>query len=338
MNNHTGNIRNPALLLLLIALLAICPARAALAQSGGGHILFGDFKVDESQGGELQPITFQIILYSISGHVVSRQPISNNGRYRFLEVTNGEYDIVVEVENVEVARIRILLAEPFKTDIRRDIALEWRPTPGAKSAGLIGTIAVVDTYKRTPANESQFNKALSVIKDEKYDEALALLDKLLTVDQKDFIAWTELGTIKFKQGRFSEAEKPYQQALEINPSYIVALMNLGKLRMAEKRYDDAITMFNRAVAAHPGSADANHFLGEAYLQIKKGSKAVGYLIEALRLDPSGKAEIHLRLAALYNGAGMKDKAVQEYEQFLAKKPDYPGKKKLQQYISENKKR
>lgn len=338
MINHARSIRNLALLPLLIVLLTICPATAGVAQSGAGNILFGDLKVDEGQGGELKPITYEIILYTISGHVVSRQSVSNNGRYRFMDVTNGEYDIVIEVENNEVARIRILLAEPFKTDVRRDIALEWRSTHGARSTGEVGTIAAVDTYKRTPANETQFNKALAAIKEEKYDEALALLDKILSVDQKDFIAWTELGTVKFKQGRFGEAEKPYQQALEAKPSYIVALMNLGKLRMSEKKYDDAVEVFNRAVAAHPRSADANHFLGEAYLQIKKGSKAVVYLNEALRLDPLGKAEIHLRLATLYNAAGMKDKAAGEYERFLAKKPDYPGRKKIEQYISENKKR
>jgi len=76
------------------------------------------------------------------------------------------------------------------------------------------------------------------------------------------------------------------------------------------------------------------FLGEAYLQIKKGSKAVGYLNEAARL---GRPEAHLRLAALYDAVGMKDKAAIEYEQFLEKKPDYPDKKKLQKYISDNKK-
>ena len=149
MINHASNIRNLALLPLLIVLLTICPARAVIAQSGTGNILFGDFKVDESQGGELKPITFEIILYTISGHVVSRQTVSNNGRYRFLDVANGEYDIVVEVENNEVARIRILLAEPFKTDVRRDISLEWRSMHGARPTGQPGTIAAVDTYKRT---------------------------------------------------------------------------------------------------------------------------------------------------------------------------------------------
>ena len=50
------------------------------------------------------------------------------------------------------------------------------------------------------------------------------------------------------------------------------------------------------------------------------------------------ADAHLRLAALYNAAGMKDKAALEYVQFLAKKPDHAEKKRLRQYITENKKR
>jgi Tfp pilus assembly protein PilF len=78
-------------------------------------------------------------------------------------------------------------------------------------------------------------------------------------------------------------------------------------------------------------------LGEAYLQIKKGSVAVGYLNEAIRLDPQGKADVHLRLALLYNAAGMKDKAAIEYEEFLKKRPNYAERKKLEQYITENKK-
>jgi len=93
-------------------------------------------------------------------------------------------------------------------------------------------------------------------------------------------------------------------------------MNLGKLRLATKNFESAIEPLTQAVTAKPTSAEANYFLGEAYLQIKKGSKAVGYLNEALRLDPIGMAEVHLWLALLYNGAGMKDKAASEYEQFL----------------------
>jgi hypothetical protein len=52
------------------------------------------------------------------------------------------------------------------------------------------------------------------------------------------------------------------------------------------------------------------------------------LNEAIRLAPIEKAEIHLRLAQLYNGANLKDKAVEEYKLFLGKVPDYKDRDKL----------
>lgn len=108
------------------------------------------------------------------------------------------------------------------------------------------------------------------------------------------------------------------------------------MRYMLKKFDAAIEPLSEAVKLHPTSADANYYLGESYLQIKKGSKAVGYLYEALKLDPVGRADVHLHLAALYNAAGYKGKAATEYEEFLKKKPDYPERKKLEQYITENK--
>ena len=82
---------------------------------------------------------------------------------------------------------------------------------------------------------------------------------------------------------------------------------------------------------NPQSPDANRLLGEAYLQARKGSKAVPYLNEAARL---GRADAHLRLAMLYNNAGRKDLAAAEYEQFLTKEPKHADKEKLRRYIEE----
>jgi len=155
-------------------------------------------------------------------------------------------------------------------------------------------------------------------------------------DPADFPAWLELGTVYFGQKNYAEAEKAYQQAIAKHPDYLLALISLGRLRIVQKNYDGAIEALSQAVKAQPTSAQANYFLGEAYLQIKKGSLAVGYLNEAIKLDPVGMADAHLRLAALYNAVGMKDKAAVEYEEFLKKKPDDPEAKKLKEYIQANK--
>ncbi len=90
----------------------------------------------------------------------------------------------------------------------------------------------------------------------------------------------------------------------------------------------------RAVEAQPDNAEAHLLLGEAYLQLKKGSKGVPHLNEAARL---GRPEAHQLLATLYNAVGRKDLAAAEYEQLLTKQPDHPDRKKLEQYVKENKK-
>ena len=334
VTNHKVN--RFLLLPLLLLIFIISTTEIAMVQNGG-HTLYGDFNVDESKVSGLKPISFDLILYSIGGTIVGRQKVANNGRYRFFNVANGEYDLVVEVENTEVARIRLRLSYPYKTDHRQDIAMEWRPDAVGAKRGKAETISAADFYKRTSANKTLFDKAQEAINKKSYDEAIPLLRQLITADPKDYQAWTELGTVHLMQKNFAEAEKAYQHAAEVQPSFTLALINLGRVRLIQKNFEKAIEALSQAVKTQPLSASANYYLGEAYLQIKKGSKAVGYLYEALRLDPVGMAEAHLRLAALYNGAGLKDKAAAEYEQFLAKKPEHPDKKKLQQYIAENKK-
>src|SRR3984893_4374323 len=113
--------RRLALLPLFFFAIVFSPLVRTLRAQTGGHILYGDFNVDESKATGVKPINFDLILYAYT-RVIARQTVSNNGRYRFMDVANGEYDIVVEVENSEVARVHILVQEIKATDIRHDIS------------------------------------------------------------------------------------------------------------------------------------------------------------------------------------------------------------------------
>jgi len=95
-----------------------------------------------------------------------------------------------------------------------------------------------------------------------------------------------------------------------------------------------VLVLENAVMSDQNSANGFHYLGIAYLQTKQGSKAVPVLNEAIRLAPAEKAELHLNLASLYNNAGMKDRAANEYKLFLVKRPDHKEKAKLEAYIKE----
>lgn len=317
-----------------------CPA---LAQDGtaransGQHILYGDVKVDESKGTGVTRLSYDVILYTIGRVAIARQTVTSSGRYRFNNLPSGVYDLVVELENTEVARMRVELVSPLPMDQRQDISLELKATGSGGSVSRAASVSAEDYYTRAPANQKLFEKAQSATDSKKYSEAAGLFNELVTSDPKDFQAFTELGTVYLLEQKLPEAEKAYVSALSIRPKFFLALMNLGRLRSMQKNFEGAVEPLSVAVEVKPTSADANYRLGEAYLQIKKGSKAVGYLYEAIRLDPQGHADAHLRLATLYNAAGLKDKAAIEYEEFLKKKPDYPDSKKLRDYIAANKK-
>src|SRR5882724_8120058 len=322
-------MRPQALSIFLILFLA-----SSVAAQAGGHTLFGDIKVDESQVNGSKPLSVYVLLYSESGDLLLRQTVPINGRYRFLTLRDGRYDVVVEFENVEIARVRVYVTSPFKTDFRQDIELELRDSSRTSKSGII---ALADNYSRSAANATLFGKANKASEKKRYDQAISLLRQIVEGDPADFQAWQELGTMYFIQKNFAEAEGAYSQALKTHADYAVTLISLGRLRIARQNFNGAIEVLSRAVKVQSTSPQANYFLGEAYLQVKLGSKAVPYLNEAIKLDPVGMADAHLRLAALYNARDLKYKAAVEYAEFLKQRRDYPEKKKLEAYITANKK-
>lgn len=315
-----------------MVLFAFPGSRRLLAQTGD-HTLYGDLIIDESKVSGLKPLTFDVILYSEAKILISRQTTSNNGRFSFNNLPVGLYELAIEVENNEIARIRVDLRSPLLKEVRRDIELEWQLPKNSTPAGVL---SARDTYSRSSASQKLFTSARQAAVKKQYERAEQLLQQITTVDKKDFEVWFELANVHFLQKKLAEAENEYLTAIDVHPKFFLALLNLGRLELFQKHYDVAIQVLQQAVSIQPDSADANYFLGEAYLQTKRGSSAVVYLGEALRLDPNGMAEVHLKLALLYDRAGMKDKASAEYERFLGKKPDYPQRKKLEDYIAANK--
>ena len=294
--------------------------------------LFGDVKVDTSQVSTQEANrTFDIILYTRGNEVFARQRTSNGGRYQFNNIFDGDYYLAVELDSLEIARIPIAIPANSIEHIRQDLEFRWKAGAGGATAS-----APADNYSRSGQNKSLYQRASQEIESKNFTQAIATLRSVVEADPKDYPAWTNLGMVYFIQKDLENAEKSYVSAVGAKPDHVPALISLGRVRIARKNNEGAIEALEAALKADAGSAQANYFLGEAYLGLKKGSKAVGYLNEALKLDPVGMADAHLRLGSLYNLAGYKDRAAAEYEQFLQKKPDYPEKQKLAEYIQANK--
>ena len=311
----------------IVALVTLTATQ--LWPQAGGHILFGDFVIDMSQAPPGSPQTFQLVLKRIPGRVVDRQTVGARDRYRFHRVSNGEYLLTVEADHREILRMPLTIRERRATDIRKDLSLQWSDLSG----GSAETSAL--KYARQAADQKRLEKAQGAMQKNDLKTAVKLLQQVVDSDPQDYEAWTDLGTCRFRQEKLSEALDAYRHALSANPDYFVAQFNHGKVELARKNFSAAAESLARAVEMEDESAEAHYFLGEAYLGDRKGSKALGHLETAISLDPRKMADAHLRIAALYHAAGFKDRAAEQYRQYLLKQPKSARRKPLEEYIRQH---
>lgn len=296
----------------------------------GTAVIWGQIELKGLKPGEPKPTIYVTLLFN--GAQIGRSLANDKGYYYFTQRARDGATLLVTVGGIDAGSQNLTAAGGD----RYDMTVNWDSSLAREPQS--GVISVRDAYPdRSPANTALMTQASELVKARKTAKAVRLYEQIVADDPKDFVAWTEIGSLHFSSEKYADAEKAYRKAVELEPDFALALVNLGKLYFAEKRFADATLVLENAVMADRTNADALYFLGESYLQTKQGSKAVGVLNEALRLQPNEKADIHLRLAALYNGAGMKDRAANEYKLFLQKRPDYKEKAKLEAYIKENSK-
>lgn len=299
----------------------------------GAPVIYGQVMIKNVPKGERRPTIF--VYLRNGGFQIGRYQANDKGYWYFLKTPIDGHALTYEVDGMEVGRT--IIASGGSNRFRQDVELDWLQVKGAVAGGQSksGVVSARDIYERSGEAEETFEAAAAANRSGRHDEALKRFNEIVARDPKDHNAWMQIGAIHYGAKRFNDSRDAYLKALALKPDYFLANLNLGRLELSQKNYEPAVTALANAVEAEPNSADANHLLGEAYLQIKKGSLAVGFLNKAIELAPMEKAEIHLRLAALYNGAGLKDRAAAEYKSFLAKVKDHPDKSKFEQYIKEN---
>jgi tetratricopeptide (TPR) repeat protein len=320
-----------ALNTVVLAQPTLTPAKPADVPTGRIFTVYGDLTVIDLDG-DMPPNTmFDLILYSLRNEEVARQRVGKGGRYSFKNIVEGNYLIGVELDNVEIARVAVQIAQRKHEPIRQDMQLSWTSSWQDKS----GFMSAPDSYTRSLQNRKLFDNAMKQINKNDLPNAIATLRSIVEADPKDYQSWNELGLLYFVQKDFTAAENSYAKAIEVQPDFITALVNLGRVRLAQKKNEGAIAALQAGLEKDPKSAITNYFLGEAYFAMKKESTGVGHMKEALKLDPVAMANAHLRLASVYNLAGRKELAAIEYNEFLKKRPEYPDGQRLRDYIIAN---
>src|SRR5215216_719450 len=73
----------------------ILDRKTVLGGSGGGsYIIFGDLLVDENKSADSKAHVYEVVLNNIGGLTAGRQYVSAGGRYQFINLAAGQYELV----------------------------------------------------------------------------------------------------------------------------------------------------------------------------------------------------------------------------------------------------
>ena len=98
----------------------------------------------------------------------------------------------------------------------------------------------------TTADE-YFKKALELEKQEKFSEAISLLDKAIEKNPRFIPALLNRGADKSDLKKFKEGIDDYKKVLKINPDNTLALFNIGNNYCDLKDYKNAIIFYTKAL-------------------------------------------------------------------------------------------
>lgn len=289
------------------------------------RVVFGRISVKRPKG-EKTPLTVVVSLRE--GSSTQRIAVDGSGAYCF-EKTAAGGEVTVEINGQEAARRSIITNLPQQ---REDFEFSLKPTQPTAPPGVV---TAKFAYQRNEKNAKLFERALKADAEQKPEKAIEYLSAIAHADPADHVTHATIGSIYYRQKKYSEAAIWFKRSVGANPEFTPAWISLSQSQYAQKEYEPAIESCKKVIKLDPNSAVAFYILGEAYLQTQKGNLAVDALNEAIRLDPVGMAECHLIIADLYDINGMKKLATKEYKEFLAKVPGHPEKKRFEQYIMNN---
>ncbi len=141
-------------------------------------------------------------------------------------------------------------------------------------------------------------KAADAFAKRDWDAARAAYKEMLTVDDKNALAWANLGAVEQQSGRTKDAIECFEQSVKRNPAVAQSWNALGLLYTEKGDTYLAISMFTRAIHEDPMDARAHNYLAIACRALSWHTAAESELLRAIELNPQyGIA--HFNLALLY---------------------------------------
>lgn len=131
------------------------------------------------------------------------------------------------------------------------------------AAPALAMAPAASTEEKPGVAGSEYDQAMALIDDERYADAVPLLEIAVKKNPKSPDAWSQLGFASRKSGNWKSGEGYYAKALALDPNHQEAMEYLGELYLETNRPDQAKALLLKLTKLCPDGCEARSELEEA---------------------------------------------------------------------------
>jgi serine/threonine-protein kinase len=146
-------------------------------------------------------------------------------------------------------------------------------------------------------------------------QAIQAFQKAIQLNQYYWLNQNRLGNAYFQLGDYPKALQAFQQIIVLEPDLEEGYENVGNVYFQQGKYQEGIPFMEKALQRQPYFSTYSN-LGTAYFFLKQYSKAIEMFEKAAALNPNDTM-MAVNLADAYSGAGQEDKARTAYKNAIS---------------------
>jgi tetratricopeptide (TPR) repeat protein len=199
----------------------------------------------------------------------------------------------------------------FRRVVRSDEAQEVTLTNESPGAGGVSA-----------GNQSAgdlFDAAVQALKNEHYEAAIDLLQRVVKLEPKHKDAWNDLGKAYMQLGQTDQAIAAFKKQIENNAYDPFAYNAMGLAYERQGKYDEAIAAFKKQIEINPLDPYAHGNLGRLYVGQKKFPEAVPELEKAVDIQPKNQI-LQISLGQAYIATNQTEKGMAAFEKAISISP------------------
>lgn len=162
--------------------------------------------------------------------------------------------------------------------------------------------------------DKEYKAIASLINNNKFEEALLKLTKVLTEDPAPHRAFNLMGTLYSCVGNHVKAIEYYSKAVTLKEDFPEALSNMGSALAELNQLEYSLQYHQKALALNPDNVESRYNLAVAYERLAQYDNALEHYGKVLSINPE-HAKANFNRALIYLLQGRYDEGWQGYEKW-----------------------